>query len=57
MPGRVSSREQAENSSLESQKAELMKLGVLEENIYLEIGSVTAAIENRPIFLNLLIKF
>jgi len=57
MPGRVSSREQAENSSLESQKAELMKLGVLEENIYLEIGSATAAIENRPIFLNLLIKF
>ena len=31
---RVSSREQAENSSLESQKAELMN----EENIYLEIG-------------------
>jgi hypothetical protein len=31
-------REQAGNSSLESQKAELMKLGVLEENIYLEIG-------------------
>jgi len=42
---RVSSREQAENSSLESQKAELMKLGVLEENIYLEIGSATDAIE------------
>ena len=34
---RVSSREQAENSSLESQKAELMKLGVLEENIYPQV--------------------
>jgi DNA invertase Pin-like site-specific DNA recombinase len=32
---RVSSNEQAENSSLESQKAELIKLGVPEENIYL----------------------
>ena len=51
---RVSSREQAENSSLESQKAELMKLGVLEENIYLEIGSATDAIENRPIFFKLI---
>ena len=51
---RVSSREQAENSSLESQKAELMKLGVLEENIYLEIGSATDAIENRPIFFELI---
>ena len=53
---RVSSREQAENSSLESQKAELMKLGVLEENIYLEIGSATDAIENRPIFFKLINK-
>ena len=31
----VSFREQAENSSLESQKDELIKLGVCEENIYL----------------------
>lgn len=53
---RVSSREQAENSSLESQKTELMKLGVLEENIYLEIGSATDAIENRPIFFKLINK-
>ena len=30
---RVSSRDQAENCSLEAQKAELIKLGVLEENI------------------------
>jgi len=47
---RVSSREQAENSSLDAQKTELIKLGVPEENIYLGIVSVTDAIENRPIF-------
>ena len=51
---KVSSREQAENSSLESQKAELMKLCVFEENIYLEIGSATDAIENRPVFFKLI---
>ena len=51
---RVSSREQAENSSLESQKAELMKLSVPEKNIYLEIGLATDAIENRPIFFKLI---
>ena len=39
--GRISSKEQARNSSLESQKAELINLGVPEENIYLEIGSAT----------------
>lgn len=42
--GRISSKEQVRNSSLESQKAELMKLGVPEENIYLEIGSATDVI-------------
>jgi DNA invertase Pin-like site-specific DNA recombinase len=52
--GRVSSKEQAENSSLEAQKAELMKLGVPEENIYLEVGSATDVIENRPIFFKLI---
>jgi len=52
--GRVSSKEQAGNSSLESQKAELIKLGVPEENIYLEIGPATDVIENRPIFLKLI---
>ena len=51
---KISSKKQARNSSLESQKAELMKLGVLEENIYLEIGSATDAIENRPIFFKLI---
>jgi len=52
--GRISSKEQARNSSLESQKAELIKLGVPEENIYLEIGSATDVIENRPIFFKLI---
>ena len=57
---RISSREQVKNSSLESQKAELIKLGVPKENIYLEIESATTAIENRPIFfklINQIIKF
>ena len=52
--GRISSKEQARNSSLESQKAELIKLGVPEENIYLEIGSATDVIENRPILFKLI---
>ena len=51
---RVSSREQAENLSLESQKSELIKLGIPEENIYLEIWPATDAIENRPIFFKLI---
>ena len=51
---KVSFKKQAENSSLQSQKAELIKLGIPEENIYLEIGSATAAIENRPIFFKLI---
>ena len=51
---RVSSKEQARNFSLELQKAELMKLGVPEENIYLEIGSATDVIENRPILFKLI---
>lgn len=51
---RISSKEQVKNSSLESQKAELIKLGVPEENIYLEIGSATDEIQNRPIFFKLI---
>ena len=33
--GRISSKEQARNSSLQSQKAELMKLGIPEKNFWL----------------------
>jgi DNA invertase Pin-like site-specific DNA recombinase len=51
---RISSKKQAKNSSLESQKAKLIKLSVPEENIYLEIGSATDIIQNRPIFFKLI---
>lgn len=51
---RVSSKEQAENSSLDAQKAELIQLGVPEENIYTEVGSATNVIQNRPIFFKLI---
>ena len=51
---RVSSKEQAENSSLDAQKAELIELGVPEKNIYLEVGSATDLIQNRPIFFKLI---
>jgi predicted site-specific integrase-resolvase len=54
---RVSSKEQAQNSSLEAQKTELIQLGVPEENIYLEIGSATDVIENRPIFFFTTFKY
>ena len=50
---RVSSGAVGHLDQLESQKAELIKLGVPEENIYLEIGSATDVIENRPIFFKL----
>ena len=39
---------------MESQKAELITLGGPEENIYLEIGSATDVIENRPILFKLI---
>lgn len=52
----VSSKEQAENSSLESQKKELIHEGVKEENIWIEVGSVTDLIEKRPVFYKLINK-
>ena len=51
---KVSSKKQAENFSLEAQKAELIELGVPEENIYLEVGSATDVIQNRSIFFKLM---
>ena len=51
---RVSSKEQAENSSLDAQKAELMKMGVLEENISIEVGSATDSIIFK--FINQILK-
>lgn len=50
----VSSKSQEENSSLESQKEELMKLGVPEKNIRVEVGSAADKIEDRPIFYHLI---
>ena len=55
--GRISSKEQARNSSLQSQKAELIKLGVPEENIYLKLDRLLMQSKIGPYFLNLLIKF
>ena len=51
---RVSSRSQEANSSLESQKQELVGNGILESNIIIEVGSATNEIRNRPGFQNLI---
>lgn len=51
---RVSSKSQEENSSLESQKQELVRNGILEGNIIIEVGSATNEIKNRPGFQNLI---
>jgi DNA invertase Pin-like site-specific DNA recombinase len=51
---RVSSKSQEENSSLESQKQEFIKLGVPEKNIRVEIGSAVGTISERPIFYKLI---
>ena len=51
---RVSSKSQEENSSLKSQKQELLRHGVPEKNIRLEIGSSADPIRERPVFYNLI---
>jgi len=51
---RVSSKSQEENSSLESQKEEFIKLGVPQKNIRIEVGSAADTISERPIFYNLI---
>ena len=51
---RVSSKSQEDNSSLESQKQELVRNGILESNIIMEVGSATNEIKNRPGFQNLI---
>jgi len=51
---RVSSKSQEANSSLESQKQELIGNGILESNITIEVGSATNEIKNRPGFQNLI---
>ena len=51
---RVSSKSQENNSSLKSQKQELIGNGILENNIIIEVGSATNEIKNRPEFQNLI---
>ena len=51
---RVSSRSQENNSSLESQKQELIKLEVPEKNIRVEVGSAADPIQERPVFQKLI---
>ena len=51
---RVSSMSQQDNSSLELQKQEFLKLGVPEKNIRVEVGSAANNIQDRPIFYQLI---
>ena len=48
---RVSSKSQEDNSSLESQKQEFLKLGVPEKNIRVEFGSAADTISERPVYI------
>ena len=51
---RVSSKSQEDNSSLESQKQELLKQRVPEKNIRVEVGSAADPIRERPVFQKLI---
>ena len=51
---RVSSKSQEDNSSLEAQKDEFLKLGVPVKNIQIEVGSAADKIQDRPVFYNLI---
>lgn len=51
---RVSSKSQEDNSSLESQKQEFLKLGVPGKNIRIEVGSAADPIRERPVFQKLI---
>lgn len=51
---KVSSKSQEDNSSLESQKQELLKQGVPEKNIRVEVGSAADPIRERPVFQKLI---
>jgi DNA invertase Pin-like site-specific DNA recombinase len=50
---RVSSKSQETNSSLESQKQELLQRGIEESNIRVEVGSATSLIQDRPVLHHL----
>ena len=51
---RVSSKTQESNSSIESQKQQLIRNGIEEENIFVEIGSGANEIKNRSVFQKLI---
>ena len=51
---RVSSKSQENNSSLEAQKEEFLRLGVPEKNIHVEVGSAADPIRERPVFQKLI---
>jgi DNA invertase Pin-like site-specific DNA recombinase len=51
---RVSSKPQEDNSSLEAQKEEFLRLGVPVKNIRVKVGSAADKIEDRPIFYHLI---
>ena len=51
---RVSSKTQESNSSIESQKQQLIRNGIKEENIFVEIGSGANEIKNRSVFQKLI---
>lgn len=50
----MSSKSQEDNSSLEFQKQEFLRLGVPKENIRVEVGSAADSIQDRPIFYHLI---
>ena len=51
---RVSSKSQEDNSSLEAQKEEFIRLGVPVKNIRVEVGSAADKIQDRPVFYHLI---
>ena len=51
---RVSSKSQEDNSSLEFQKQEFLRIGVPKKNIRVEVGSAADSIQDRPIFYHLI---
>lgn len=51
---RVSSKTQESNSSIESQKQQLIQNGIEEENIFVEVGSSANEIKNRSVFQKLI---
>ena len=51
---RVSSKSQESNSSIKSQKEQLIEKGIQPENIRIEVGSATNEIKNRLVFQKLI---